>query len=96
MVPERVSGRVHQEQAAMRELQLHRVQPALPPFPPCVPVAEDEIPRRSQRYRRVGGVRILFLLIVLVLAHVFASIFIPVGAEVGNGTGQGCSILVLD
>lgn len=43
MVPERVGGGVHEEEASMSQLQLHRFYLSLGLFPPSISVSEDKI-----------------------------------------------------
>lgn len=81
VVPEGVGRRVHEEQASVSELQLHRFNLSAALLSSRVSVFEEEVPRCSQRDRRDGTAGVQLLLVVTVLAHVILPIFVPDGEK---------------
>lgn len=81
VVPEGVGRGVHEEQAAMSELQLHGFNLSTGLISPRVSVSEDEVSRRSKRDRGDGTEGIQLLLIITMLPHVILPILVPGGGE---------------
>lgn len=77
VVPECVGGGVHEEEASMSQLHLHRLHPLLGRFPASVFVSEDEITRCPEGDGSDGteGVQVPF--IVSMLPHVIQPVLVP-------------------
>lgn len=77
MVPEGVGWLVHQEQASMSELQLHRFNLSAVLFSTSISVPEDEITRCSQRDGGNGTEWVQLLLVIPMLTNVVLPVFVP-------------------
>lgn len=81
MVPECVGGGVHEEEASVSQLQLHRLHLSPGCFPPSVSVPEDEVTRCPQRDGGNGANGVQLPFIITVLTHVIQAVFVPGGEE---------------
>lgn len=85
VIPVRVGGRVHEQEASVSQLQLHRRDVAFARPAPGVSVFEDNVPGSSKRDGGdwAGGVQLP--LVVPVFANVIVAIFIPEQQDLHQG-----------
>lgn len=82
VVPVHVGGVLHEEQAAVGQLQGDPARACHPSLPPAIPVPEHEIPAGSKGHGGDGAAGNQLLLVIPVLPDVIQAVFVPVNYQI--------------